>query len=420
MTVKGGKPILRGRWPEWPQYNQQTIDNILAVLESNRWALSGYWTGQESMEQRFARSFADFNAVPYCTPTTSGTSALVLALDGLGIGYGDEVIVPALTWLATATAVLTVNAFPVLVDVCPESYCLDPDLVERAITPRTRAIIPVHLFGCMADMDAIVDIAKRHGLAIIEDAAQSHGSVWRGRKAGTIGNAGCFSLQQGKVLTAGEGGAVITADPLLYDRIEQLRADSRVLVPGATLGYGDMQLVPKGTLQGSNHCLGEFQAAVLLAQLTLLDEQNRIREENAAYLGERLAGLDGIKLMKRHPQVERQTYYGYTVRFDSRFAGGITSDKLAWALAAELNLGSFYLHPPYPPVHQCPLFCPWTKPRYPPDIARSEAYWRGLSFPVAERAQREAVVFHHAVLLAERDMIDRIAEAFEKVAEGHR
>jgi len=402
-------------WPLWPQNNPELIQNLGRVLDSGRWAVSGYWTGQECMERQFAKDFAEFNQVPYCVPTTCGSSALVIALEALGIGSGDEVIVPALTWLATATAVMNVNAVPVLVDVDPETYCIDTSKIKEAITSKTKAILPVHLYGCMANMDEIMNIASQYDLFVIEDCAQSHGAVWNGKKAGTIGDIGIFSMQQGKVLTSGEGGAVITKDKRLYERLEQLRADSRIMLDGETLNYGDMQLVAKGEIQGSNLCMSEFHAAILVSQLKSLETFNKRRHEAAVYLDSQLSKIKGITIMKKYDQLNQPTYYGYVVRINKENFGGMQSHDLCELLQKELKLGTFYLHPPYAPLHKSPLFCPWTKSRYRDSIIADEKYWKSLDFPISEHAQYEAIVFHHAVLLSELEKLDEIVASFQKL-----
>lgn len=415
MNYINATPNAKNTWPEWPQYTQETVQNLLEVFETKRWVISGYWTGEECMEQKFAKAFASYNDSKWCVPTTCGSSALSIALEALGIGYGDEVIVPALTWLATATAVLNVNATPILVDIEPDTYCIDPAKIEEAITKQTKAIIPVHLFGCMANMDEIMFLANKYDLYVLEDCAQTHGSVWNGKKAGTIGHIGAFSMQQGKVLTSGEGGAVITNDAKLFERLEQLRSDSRMMLDGSNLMYGDMQLVAKGEIQGQNLCMSEFHAAILLSQLKQLDEQNSIREKNAKYLDEQLSEIPGLKIMKKYKQIEKQTYYGYVVRTNRNHFNDLTPEEICNRLREGLGLGTFYLHPPYAPIHQSKLFCPWTKKRYDKCIAKDEAYWKSLHFPVSENAQKEAIVFHHAVLLANREQIDKIVFAFKEL-----
>ncbi|WP_338553250.1 DegT/DnrJ/EryC1/StrS family aminotransferase [Paenibacillus sp. KS-LC4] len=400
------------KWPEWPQYTESANNNLLEVFKSNRWALSGYWTGDQPMVQKFSKKFAEYCDVSYCVPTTSGSMALMLALEALDIGEGDEVIVPALTWIATATAVLNVNALPVLVDVEEETYCMNPEKIREAITDRTKAIIPVHLFGCMANMDMIMEIANEHGLYVIEDVAQSHGSKWNGKYAGTLGHIGAFSCQQGKVLTSGEGGIIITNDQYIYQKLEQLRADSRVMTE-TPLRHGDMQLVMKGDFQGSNHCISEFQAAILLAQLERLDFLNSIREKNADFLNRELSKIPGIVTMKKFSQIDRQTYYGYVFKFNH--SEHMDAQRLAEILRQRLNMGTFYLYPPYLPIHKNPLFCPWTKNRYPKNIRMNEEYWREQNFPVAESAFANSIVLHHAILLAEPHQLNMIVDTVADV-----
>lgn len=402
-------------WPYWPQNNPEIIQNLSRVLESGRWAVSGYWTGKQCMERQFAKDFSEFNSASYCVPTTCGSSALIIALEALGIGFGDEVIVPALTWLATATAVINVNAIPVLVDVDPETYCIDTRKIEEAITEKTKAIIPVHLYGCMANMDEIMRISKKYNIKVVEDCAQSHGATWNGKMAGTIGDIGIFSMQQGKVLSSGEGGAVLTNDKELYERLEQLRSDSRIMVNESSLNYGDMQLIPKGEIQGSNLCMSEFHAAILINQLKYLEPFNKLRNEAAMYLDQQLAKIAGIKIMKRYEQIDQPTYYGYVVRYNKKYFGNLQSHDLCRKLQKKLKLGTFYLHPPYTAIHKNSLFCPWTKKRYHESNIADEKYWRSLHFPIAENAQYEAIVFHHSVLLSELDKLKEIVEAIQQL-----
>lgn len=406
---------------KWPIYTRETIDKVVEVFDSNRYTISGYWTGSRTYEQEFAEAFAAFNGVPYCVPTANGSSSLLVALEALDVGYGDEVIVPALTWLATATAVLNINALPVLVDVDPDTYCIDLKQIEEKITEKTKAIIPVHLYGCMTDMDGLLEIAQKYRLKIIEDCAQTHGSFWNGQKAGTLGDIGAFSFQQSKTLSSGEGGCVITKDPVLFERLSQLRADSRVFST-REMKFGDIELIGQGTMQGSNYCMTEFQAAILLEQLTKLDDMNRLREENARYLDDHLSQIQGIKTMKRMPQIQQQSYFSYCVRIDTDYFK-LSSDqnlqllreKMQKLLKERLGLGPFFLHAPYPAINKNRLFCPWTKRRFPSTISHTESFWREMSFPIAEKASKEGVVFHHSVLLQSREYMDNIINAFNDV-----
>jgi dTDP-4-amino-4,6-dideoxygalactose transaminase len=399
-------------WPAWPIHTQSTLDALADVARSGRWSVSGAWTGRITREQEFAARFAAYCGVPHCVPTANGTSALVVALEALDVGAGDEVIVPALTWVAPATAALAVNARPVIVDVDPRTLCLDPEAVRAAITPRTRAVIGVHLYGSMVDLDALFAITRPRGLAVIEDCAQSHGSIYGGRRAGSLGDIGVFSMHQGKVLTSGEGGAAITSDARLARRLEQLRCDGRRYVAG-TPRIGETHLQELGEVQGTNYCLSEFQAALLIDGLGRLEEQNLRRAENARYLDQRLAALGGIVPIERPRRVTQQTYYHYAVRCEPDAFGGRSSDAISRALSEELG---FWVHPPYSPLPRHPLYRPHTKRRF----QLGPEHWAAIdpshaSTPVADRAARECVAFHHSVLLAERPAMDVIVAAFAKV-----
>jgi dTDP-4-amino-4,6-dideoxygalactose transaminase len=257
---------------------------------------------------------------------TNGTVSLELALQAAGIGHGDEVIVPAYTWEGTAAAVLFSGAAPVFVDVDPESYCLDATRIEAAITPRTRAIIPVHLGFRFADMDAIIG-AGRHRLFVLEDCAHAHGGRWRDRGAGSIGHAGSFSFQTSKLMTAGEGGMVTTNDIELADQVIRLASCGR---PPRRETNGVPAL-------GHNYRMTEFQAAILLAQLERLEERTLLRERMTTRLESALAGVRGISLLPRDPRITRQASYHYVFKFDSEALEGIHRDALCCGFESRGN-----------------------------------------------------------------------------------
>jgi L-glutamine:2-deoxy-scyllo-inosose/3-amino-2,3-dideoxy-scyllo-inosose aminotransferase len=398
-------------WPGWPISDGNTLEAVREVLESGRWAISGPFAGSTSQEQRFADAFARWNCAPFCVTLDHGTSALIAALEALEIGFGDEVIVPGMTWVAPAIAVLSVNATPVIVDVEEDTFCMSASAAREAITPRTRALLPVHLYGCMADMDALLALAGEHDLSVVEDAAHSHGSEWNGRKAGTMGRIGVFSFQQGKVLTCGEGGAAITAEAMLRERIELSAWNSRTRLEPRGVKLGDMQLVEGTSRFGTNRCLSELQAAIALEQLSRLDEQNEKRERNARWLDARLGEIPGLLPMRRHPSVDRQTYYGYVVRVDAG-AYGTTAHALIPRLRATLGMGDFRLHAPYRPLHQNPLYRPHPRRH---DIDERYAASLDVSrvrLPAAEKGFRDGIVFHHSVLLGDEPHMRAIVEAF--------
>ena len=410
--------ISESGWPQWPQYTEKTIRSLEKVLNSNRWAISGYWTGEETREQLFAKAFAKYNGANYCVPTTNGSAALTTALEAVGVGYGDEVIMPALTWIATATAILRVNAKPVLIDASEETYCMDASKIEDAITNRTKAIIVVHLMECMVDMDEVMKIAKKYNLAILEDCAQAHGMKWKDKRAGTIGDIGTFSFQQGKILTAGEGGATITNNVDYYDRMVQLRSDSRKFIDDTSgLRVGDMELESGATQQGYNGCLSEFQASVLLEQMEQLDKYNEIKIDNAKKIKEIINEIPGFSTIRISNKISYQTFYGMIIKMDKEYFGNMMDvNEIVNELRNQLKLGSFFIHTMYKPVHKNEIFCPWNSSRYNNEFVGNEDYWRKLSYPVAENAHTNTIILHHSMLLAQENKIKEIGDVLHHIS----
>lgn len=400
LALHGGEPVRHPRnpWPEWPPVSERAVELVTQVVRSGKWAYDG------PMEWEFARTFAAFSKAKYCVPVVNGTVAIQLALEALDIGAYDEVIVPGLTWQATAVAVLDVNAVPVLVDIDPETYCLDVAGAEAAITPRTRAIVVVHLFGAMTDMDALLAIAKKHRLKVIEDAAHQHGSQWNGKGVGGLGDIGAFSLQQSKTLTGGEGGLNLTDDWDLFQRLYSLRNCGRAFLPTSP------------TVQSGNYRMTEMQAALLLAQMEQLEERVEHRDQEARYLSRRLAEIPGIRPMRRYPQVTRQAYYGYGFRYDAAAWKDIPCDLFRRAFSAETGLRAGTT---YEPLNNSPLYRPHSKSRY----RLSEAHWQAIDparfeLPVCRHAfENEAVIIPHPFLLSDRASLDTVVRAVEKLYE---
>lgn len=413
LARSGGRPVCTGPWPPWPQFDERTVAAVTEALRSGRWTVTGGWTGTETYERRFARRFAEFVGVSWCVSTDHGSTALVLALEALGVGPGDEVIVPALTWVATATAALEVNALPVLVDVDPDTGCMSPEALDAALTERTAAVIPVHLHSRMADMDRVLAICERAGVPVVEDCAQAHGARWRGRTAGSLGTLGAFSMQQGKVLTCGEGGAVTTADDGLYDRLVQLRSDSRRYRDDEP-AIGHPALCDAGEVMGTNRHLSELPAALLLDQLDRLEEQLVTRSAAADRLDDQLAGIDGLEPLARQAALERPSIFEYAVRRDpAAFAGAATS-AVCTALEAELGIRVTRTDRP---LHQNVLYCPQTKATY-RSLHQSLAVTNTPSFPAAEALYENLILLPHRLLLAGEVGVARTVEAFAKIA-GH-
>lgn len=407
LAIDGGDALRRNPWPAWPRVTQATEDAILDAVRAGRWAISGTYTGEPPYERRFGEAFARYHEVDYCVPTCNGSSALVIALGGLGIGAGDEVLVPGLTWVGCATAVLRAGATPVLVDVDPATLCISPDAAADAVTDRTAAIMAVHLYQSVADLEGLVELCERRGLALIEDCAQAHGARWRGRPVGSVGAIGTFSFQVAKLLASGEGGATITSDPDLYDRLQQLRADGRRWAAASVLGEMDLEQV--GGVQGQNYCMSEFHAAVLLEGLSRLDAENATRRANFETLAGLLDGVDGVDVIFAPAEVE-PVFYQLCLRLDPDAFGG----DIEWArraLSAELAIP---VDRSYPPLNDNPLYVPSRATLIGPEVAAASKP-SSFELPVAEEAYRTCLCLPHTVLLGHADDMRDIAAALEKV-----
>ena len=267
LAILGGTPVRDTKinpWPKWPVWDKNEENALIGVLNSGVWSYNG------PKETEYNKSFAEFCGVKYAVSAANGTVTLQMALEACGIGIGDEVILPGLTWQATAATIVDVNATPILVDVCEDTWCIDPKEIEKAITPRTKAIIPVHLYGSFADMDEILRIAKKYNLYVIEDCAHKHGGEWSGKKAGSIGDIGSFSYQLSKHLTAGEGGTVTTNNFDLHDTLDALRNWGRRPEPETVVkaDKGEGAYFDAGNFcQSGNSRLTEFQAGILIEAL---------------------------------------------------------------------------------------------------------------------------------------------------------
>lgn len=386
LAINGGTPVRIHPWPKWPQWQAAESKQLLAVLES------GEWGGFNQIVRDFEQTFARRHQAKHCFAAVNGTLTLEAALRVVGVGHGDEVIVPPYTFIATANAPRLAGATPVFVDIDAETYNLDINLVEAAITPRTKAIIPVHFGGLPADLDALLPLAEKHGLYVIEDAAHAHGSSWHGRPVGTLGHIGSFSLQASKNLTAGEGGILMTNhDDLagkLWSFINQGRAPD-----GAWYQHN---------MLGSNLRMTAWQAGILLAQLERFDAQLALRQENARRLHNILAEVDGLAPQRWDERADNHAHHLFIIRYDANAWQGVPRETLVKALRAE----------------GVPLSIGYTVPLY-KQQPLAEPYSRALSCPVTERAcSTEGTWMHQSVLLAEPEAMDDIAKAIFKVREN--
>lgn len=339
LAVNGGPRVREKPWPAWPIYDEREIDALAEVVRSRQWGR----LHEGSRTEAFERAFAEYQDAKFGIAVSSGTAALTVALKAAGIDMGDEIIVPAYTFVASATSVLQNNGIPVFVDVQLDTRNIDPDAVEAAITPRTRGIMPVHFGGRAADMDRILGIARRHGLFVVEDAAHGWGATWKDRKLGAIGDAGGVSFQESKHITAGEGGIVLTNNEELAARAFSFHHIGRI--PGRP--FYEHHFV------GWNFRMTEFQAAVLMVQLARLEEQTQRRDENGKLLDARLAEIDGIAPLHREAYMTRISHHGYGFRYDAEAFGGVPRERFLQALNAEgVPAGGAYSYP----LYRNPLF----------------------------------------------------------------
>jgi len=403
LAILGGEPVRRRPFPRWPQHTASDAGRLLAVLESANW---GGYPFPNTLADEFARQFAAFHGARYGCAVANGTIALLAALQVAGIRFGDEVIVPAYTWDGTAAAVLFAGGVPVFADIDPDTYCLDVEAVRNAITPRTLAVIPVHLAMRFADMDPLLALASQHHLTVIEDCAHAHGGQYKGRGAGSMGDAGCFSFQSSKLMTAGEGGAVITSRLDLFELVQSF----------TNCGRASLTDEFRKRVVGSNYRITELQAALLLGQLERLPELAACRARHAALLTAALAEIPGVRPLPPQPALTRETIYNYVFQYRPPDAL-VSRDLFVAALDAEGIPcdGRFY-----EAVYRSDLF-PARAEDFPQlTYGRAQPVdYRACYCPVAERAAYEESVWLPQFLLlgGEEDIAD-IARAVAKVREG--
>jgi dTDP-4-amino-4,6-dideoxygalactose transaminase len=413
LAILGGTPTRQRPFPSWPVFDQGEEQALLEVLRSGQW-----WSGtqaynatlgieQQSKAAQFEQQFADYHGARFGLACSSGTAALELALKAAGVGPGDEVIVPPYTFLATASAPLLLGATPVFCDIEPDTLNLDPTRLEEAITPRTRAIIPVHFAGLAADMDRIMEIAVQRGIFVLEDAAHAHGASSRGRRLGTLGDAGIFSFQASKNMTAGEGGLILTDDAKVTELCNSyIWAGRKVGRPW----YEHYRL-------GWNYRITEFQAAILIEQLRRLPEQTATRMRNGLRLNALLAEIPGIRPVAIPDWVSEHSFHVYIFRLDTE-AFGVGREEFLTALQGEgIPCSGGYSQP----LYRNPMFLEnnfhgngiaLTPPGKLIDYSRDQE-----RCPCAEQACKDAVWIEHRVLLASEDEVEDVARAIQKIYE---
>ncbi len=397
LALNGGKKSKQKPFPVWPQYDDVERKALLDVLESRIW-----WRTPGTRTLAFEQEFARFHAAKHGLAVTNGTAALEVTMSALGILPGDEVIIPDFTFVATASAVLFAGAMPVMVDVSPDTYCIDAKLAEAAITPRTKAIIAVHMGGHPADLDALGDLAKKKGIALVEDSSHAHATEWKGKRIGSHGTAGTFSFQASKLMTAGEGGMIVSNDDAFEKQARSVHDCGRM--PGEWF-YSHY-------INGSNYRLSEWQGAVLSVQLTRLDEQTKRRHQNARVLDKLLSQIPGVTPQKLDPRCTRNGQYAYIFHVDSKHFAGATTEKLIQAMNAEgiPNQAS------YPPVHALDVF---QNGEYRKRLCGSQATephaFLKAAYPHTDRAAFETIWIPQPALLGDEEDMHEIARAWQKI-----
>ncbi|MBQ7179327.1 MAG: DegT/DnrJ/EryC1/StrS family aminotransferase [Victivallales bacterium] len=393
LAINGGTPVFQGASansfaPEWPPSFPEIEEKLLEVYRSHQWG------GCKKFEQQLMVDYAAWQGAKYSVFMANGTVTLECALLALGVGPGDEVIVPGVSWMATAQAPLYVGAKTVMVDIDPDTMCIDPARIEEAITSRTKAIIPVHLFSSVADMDKIKAIAKKHGLFIVEDCAHAHGARQHGVGVGSLGDIGSFSFQSSKLMTAGEGGCCTTNDEKYADYL--FRASH---IGGSRLFPG---VKPPMGLMCHQYRLTDFQAAIILGQLAHQDEMKQKRLTQFHRLEKLLSKTPGIMLQKSTFQDdERAFYFACFLLKPEQLKADADRATIQKALEAEgvfLNIGWGY------PIYDMPM---WN--------ISPETYEKKETPVCEDTIYRRQLVCTGNILLADNDVIDKFAEAIDKV-----
>ncbi len=396
LALLGGEPTRTEPYPAWPVFDQRDIDAVTEVIKSGQWG--GYpFPGPRTTE--FAKRFAEMQGGGYAVPMANGTVTMEVALRAVDIGWGDEVIVPGYTFQATAAAPMAAGAIPVLVDVDPETYCADPAAIERALTPKTKAIVVVHLGAQMTDMDAILALAEKYNLIVIEDCAHAHGAKWRGRGAGTLGHFGSFSLQSSKTLTTGEGGVLLCRTPELAARVASVIDCGRPHADG------------EPTLMGANYRMTEIQAALGCVAIERFPAQAKQREEMAGYLEESLSEVTGVRLLKRDLRHTTRSFYRYIFAVNPDEFGATNAE-----VCAALDAEGIPCWTGYDAMNRYDLFQPQKSKLAVPNAFPQYFEMDKISLPQAERASgREAIWLDEAIFRAGRQGVDDAVNALKKV-----
>ena len=408
----GPKAVTVESHERWPLITEEDVEAVMRLLRKGEISIT---TGT-GIIQEFEQAFAEYLGVRHALVQCNGTSTLHAGLFAVGVGYGDEVIVPTYTWPSTASTVLLCNAIPVFCDVDPRTFNADPADIERKITSATKAIAVVHLWGHPAEMDEIMAIARRHGLAVVEDSSHAPGAAYKGRRVGTIGDVGCFSLQASKALPGGEAGIAVTNSPDFFDRMLTLsHYGGRIEKDSLTERYTQFAF----TGFGPKYRVHPLAAAIARVQLRHLDEYIEARRQNLDYLTDGLATIPGITPPYTAPHVTRGGWYGYRLLYDREQMEGVPKERFMSALrteGVEVDTERYrLLH--FEPVYQGPEVtgeCPYP----PPEVrARMHTYAKG-DLPVAEALHPKLMSLPTFTYQPCWDLLDQYIAAFRKVADN--
>ncbi len=403
-AILGGQALRAKPFHGWPNWYKDAEEHVLSILRSGNW-----YRGQGNTVTEFEKAYAELLGAKRCVCTVNGTNALLTALHALDVGVGDEVIVSPYTFIATYNVVIGSSALPVFADTDPETFQINPDKIEERITKRTRAILPVHILGLPANMDRILEIAKKHNLVVIEDACQAWLAEWKGQKCGTLGNLGCFSFQNSKHLPIGEGGAVVGNDEELMDRVHSFHNCGRP--------FGSVKRTSSYPIIGTNRRMTEYQAAIGLSQIKRIEADTKKRNENAKYLTSRIKDIPGIIPHKLYDGVTQAAYHLYPFRYKKEQFNNISRERFLAALSAEGIPCSGGYGPQYNDgLIEVALNSKNFKRSF--SKARLKKYREELHYPDNDQLCKEAVWFTQNLLLGSKADIDDIADAIQKIYEN--
>ena len=399
-AILGGTKLHQGSFPSWPIFDEHEEQALAAVVKSAKW---GRLIG--SKVAQFEEAYQKLTGAKHCVATSAGTTALLTSLGALGIGPGDEVILPPYTFIATYNAIVFHYALPVFADVDINSFQVDAAKIAQVTTEQTKAILPAHIGGATGDMDAIVAAGNKNKIPVIEDACQAHLAEWRGRFVGQSGLAGCFSFQASKNLTAGEGGMIITNDDDFAARCYNFHNHGHGRPVGGKNFSGE---------RGANFRMTEFQGSLLLAQLMRLEAQAKTRDQNAALLDRLLSEIPGIQPARPPQGCTRRSHHLYMFRYNPEAFAGLSRAKFSAAMAKEgFSCSTGYIslladpyvqglaqNPHYQKIYGKETMAKW--------VERNRC-------PVTEKLSSEALWFTQTTLLGTQEEMEQIAEAIRRI-----